>query len=109
MMTKSVRPSRKEYYCPSGFTRLKLFLKILWVNLLWHWRNPYGYCNGYNWSTCISIPNVRCPCVKYSLHCEHIFSLYDPRFDSREVWEQYAKLRRESEQDNILKAEKISD
>lgn len=69
------------YYYPSGLTRIKLLLKMLWVNFLWHLTYPYGYCDGWNWTTCKGMKNKDCPCIKYNIHCSHIIDIYNPRFD----------------------------
>lgn len=51
------------------FKRQRWLLKVFWINWLWHWKNPYGYCSGWNWQTCKELDAKECPCIKYNEHC----------------------------------------
>lgn len=87
------RPSDKQYYQPKGWTKWKWLFQIIWLNIIWHWKNPYGYCEGHNWNTCVDINKnnnkVDCPFIKHGVHCYHIIGLYHPKFDSKEAWEKW--------------------
>lgn len=45
--------------------------RIFKMSFIWHHRNPYGYCDGWNYQTCLA-NNNDCICVQMGIHCEHI-------------------------------------
>lgn len=51
------------------FEKQRYLLKIFWISLLWHKKNPYGYCDGWNWATCKSLNNQACPFIKHGVNC----------------------------------------
>ncbi|MDR0473762.1 MAG: hypothetical protein LBH43_08865 [Treponema sp.] len=43
------------------------------IEKIWKKQNHYGYCDGFNYQTCMSIysdgTNHYCPYVQYGIHC----------------------------------------
>lgn len=53
---------------------MRNIIRIAWASFVWHLRNPYGYCMGWNYQTCVA---NRCDCifVKKGIHCSHLIEI----------------------------------
>ena len=85
-------------------TKLARLIKIFWVNVLWHKTFCYGYCPCWNWQSCKLSGWTDCPCIKYNVHCGHIFSTQELENPSElVVWNKGAK---EDNEDGNIKETK---